>query len=119
MLSLLSVGSMLTDEFASLEELTEIAEVAATMGLLANGPEKNGSERRRVPKDPMQNLKLSIVRSMSWSRLLKIETRVGGCGRKSTEPKEIWPSSTVELLRVADVVESMNPTPKLSTVGAN
>jgi hypothetical protein len=46
---------------------------------------------------------------------------VGGCGRKSTEPKEIWLSSTAELLRDADenIVESMNPMPKVSTVGAN
>jgi hypothetical protein len=30
------------------------------MGLLANGPERIGYERRRVPKDPKQNLKLAI-----------------------------------------------------------
>jgi hypothetical protein len=37
------------------------------------------------------------------------------------EPKEIWLSSTVKLLRDADVnaIESMNPTPKVPKVGAN
>jgi hypothetical protein len=103
---------MLTSEFASLEEPMEVAEIAAAAGLLANGPEKIGSERQRVPKDPMRKLKLPIFRSMSRSRLLKIETRVGGCGQTSTEPKEIRLSSTAELLRDADVIESMNPTPR-------
>jgi hypothetical protein len=51
--------------------------------------------------------------------LLKIKTRVGGCGQTSTEPKEIRLSSTAELLRDADVVESMNPTPKALTVVVN
>jgi hypothetical protein len=35
------------------------------------------------------------------------------------EPEEIWLSSTVELLRDANVIESMNPTPKVPIVGAN
>jgi hypothetical protein len=60
MFPLLSTGSMLTGEFASLEEPTEVVEVATTVGLLANGPERIGYERRRVPKDPKQNLKLAI-----------------------------------------------------------
>jgi hypothetical protein len=46
---------------------------------------------------------------------------VGGCGQKLTEPKEIWFSSTIELLhgegKKAD--ESMTPMPKVPTVGAN
>jgi hypothetical protein len=54
------VGSMLTGEFASLEKPTKVVEVAAAMGLLANGPERFGYERRRVPKDPKQKLKLAI-----------------------------------------------------------
>jgi hypothetical protein len=62
-----------------------------------------------------------MKKSITWSRFLKIETRVGGCGRKSTEPKETWPSSTVELLDYADekAVEFMNPTLKIPTIGAN
>jgi hypothetical protein len=46
---------------------------------------------------------------------------VGGCGRKSTEPKEIWLSSTIELLCDADenTVESMNPMPEFPTDGTN
>jgi hypothetical protein len=35
----------------------------------------------------MQKLKLPIIISISRSRFPKIGTRVGGCGRKSTEPK--------------------------------
>jgi hypothetical protein len=37
------------------------------------------------------------------------------------EPKEIWVSSTVELLRDADerAFESMNPIPKVATVSTN
>jgi hypothetical protein len=35
------------------------------------------------------------------------------------EPEEIWLLSTVELLRYADAVESMNPTLKVPMVGAN
>jgi hypothetical protein len=38
---------MLTDEFASLEEPMEDSEVAAAVVLLADGPEKIGSERQR------------------------------------------------------------------------
>jgi hypothetical protein len=60
MFPLLSTGSMLTGEFASLEEPTKIVEVAAAAGLLANGPERIGYERRRVSKDPKRKLKLAI-----------------------------------------------------------
>jgi hypothetical protein len=63
MFSLLSVGLMLTGEFASLEEPTEFSEVVA--GLLTNGPKGIGYKRQRVPRDQMQKLKLPIIRSIS------------------------------------------------------
>jgi hypothetical protein len=48
-------------------------------------------------------------------------TRVGGCGRKSTAPNKIRLPSIVELLcdEGEKAIESMNPTPTLSMVGAN
>jgi hypothetical protein len=47
--------------------------------------------------------------------------RVGGCGKKSTVPNKIWLPSIVELLRDEGEksFESMNPTSKIPTVGAN
>jgi hypothetical protein len=65
MLSLLSAGLMLTSEFASLEEPMEVFEVAVVAGSLDNRPERNGSRRQRVPRDPLQKLRLLIVRSNS------------------------------------------------------
>jgi hypothetical protein len=65
MLSLLIVGLMLTTEFASLEEPTEVFEVAIAAGSLDNGPKGIGSRRQRVPRDPLKKLRLLIVRSNS------------------------------------------------------
>jgi hypothetical protein len=56
---------MLTGEFTSLDEPTEVPEVATIMFCPADGPEFIGSERRTEPKDPTQKLKLLIVRSIS------------------------------------------------------
>jgi hypothetical protein len=68
-----------------------------------------------------RKLKLPIIGFISWSRFPNIGTRVGGCGRKLTEPKEIWLSSTIELLCDANenIIKSMNLTPKVPTVNAN
>jgi hypothetical protein len=71
---------MLTDEFTALEEPTEDSEVSTVAVFAADGPKKFGSERRRVSRDPVQKLKLSIIRSISRSRIWKTGTRVGGCG---------------------------------------
>jgi hypothetical protein len=50
---------MLTNEFTSLDEPTEIPEVAAAVVFPADGPKDTGSERRTEPRDLMQKLKLS------------------------------------------------------------
>jgi hypothetical protein len=112
---------MLTGEFTLLEEPTEVSDVAVAAVLVADGSEEIESERRRDPRDPMQKLRLSIVRSIYWSRVVKTGTRVGGCGRKSIVPNRIWLPSIVELLcdEGENAVESMNLMPKLPTVGAN
>jgi hypothetical protein len=68
---------LLIDEFASLEEPMEVSEVAAAAVLFVGELEEIGSERRIVPRDPMQKFKLLIIRSISRSRFPKIRTRVG------------------------------------------
>jgi hypothetical protein len=79
---------MLTSEFSSLEEPTEVSEGAVVVVLWADELKEIGSERQRVPKDPTWKLKLSIARFISWLRFPKIRIRVGGFGRKSTETKK-------------------------------
>jgi hypothetical protein len=51
----------------------------------------------------------------------KTGRRVGGCGRKSMEPNLIWPPTIIELLlgEAEKIVDSMTPTPKIPTDGAN
>jgi hypothetical protein len=60
-----------------------------------------------------------ITGSISYT--LVTEAMVGGCGWKSTAPKVIWFPSIFELLfeRSKKAVESMIPTSKVPTVGAN
>jgi hypothetical protein len=65
MLSLLSVGLMLTSEFELLEEPMEVFEVVVAAGSLDNGPEGIEYRRQRVPRDPLQKLRLPIIRSNS------------------------------------------------------
>jgi hypothetical protein len=66
-------------------------------------------------------LRLSIIKSISWSKLVGTRVRVGGCGWKSTTPKMIWfPSIFVLLLDESKkAVKFIIPTPKLPTVDAN
>jgi hypothetical protein len=71
---------MLTGGFALLEEPMEDFEIAAVEVFPADGHEEIRSERQRAPRDPMQKLKLLIIRSISRSRFVKTGTRVGGCG---------------------------------------
>jgi Mg-chelatase subunit ChlI len=79
MLSLLSAGSMLTDEFALLEEPIEVAKIAAAAGLLANGPEKVRSDGLKMAR------KLSIrFRRKRKQRAKKKEKEAELCG-KGTE----------------------------------
>jgi hypothetical protein len=62
---LLFVVFVLTGEFTSLDEPTDVSEVAAIAVFPANEPEFVGSESRIEPRDPTRNLKLPIVRSIS------------------------------------------------------
>jgi hypothetical protein len=50
---------MLTDEFISLDEPTEVLNVATTTGFPLDGPKDIGSERRIEPKDPTRKLSQS------------------------------------------------------------
>jgi hypothetical protein len=70
---------MPTGKFSLLEEPREVSKVYTTAVLIADGPEKIGSESQRIPRDPMQKLKLPITRSIFQSRFLKTGTKVGGC----------------------------------------
>jgi hypothetical protein len=56
---------MLANKFTSLDEPTEVPNVAAAAVFPADGPKDIGSERQREPRDPMQKLKLPIVGSIS------------------------------------------------------
>jgi hypothetical protein len=64
-LSLFFIGLKLTGEFTSQEEPTEVSDFAAEAICSADGPKFIGSERRTEPRDPMQKLRLPIVRSIS------------------------------------------------------
>jgi hypothetical protein len=92
-----SAGLMVAGEFISLDEPTEVSDVATVVVFPTDEPKGIGSERRREPRDPTRNLKLPIVRSISQSRLAtngpqkrtileqnekssKNRARVGGCG---------------------------------------
>jgi hypothetical protein len=55
----------LTGEFTLLEEPTDDSDLAVDTVFLADGPEFVRSERRIVPREPMQKLRLQIVRSIS------------------------------------------------------
>jgi hypothetical protein len=63
--SIFYVGVNLTSEFASLEELTDDSDIAADVVFSADGPDFVRSERRVVPKDPTQKLRLPIIKSIS------------------------------------------------------
>jgi hypothetical protein len=56
---------MLTGEFTSLDEPTEVVDVAMATVFSADGPEDIGSERRIELGDPTRKLKLPIIRSIS------------------------------------------------------
>jgi hypothetical protein len=58
---------------------------------------------------------------MSWSMLSNIGVKFDRWGWKSTVPKDIWFSSTYELLlaRNEKAIEFMISTPRVPTVGAN
>jgi hypothetical protein len=56
---------MLTGEFTSLEEPTDISKIVTAAVFPADEPELIGSERRAEPRDPTRKLKLPIVRSTS------------------------------------------------------
>jgi hypothetical protein len=104
-------------EFASLVELTEDIDDAAGKEFAVDRPERIGSERQRVPRDLMRKLILLIVKSIPRSRLSKAG-RTGGCGRKSMDPKWIWPSMVVELLLGEEgAVEFMTTMPRFRTDG--
>jgi hypothetical protein len=83
-------------EFASLEEPTEDVDVTAGTEFTTDGPEQIGFERWRVPRDPTRKLIIPIVTSIPRSRLSKAGRRVGGCGRKSMEPKRICPPMIID-----------------------
>jgi hypothetical protein len=57
-------GLMLTSEFTLPHEPTDASGVAAIAILPADGPNFFGSERRTEPKDPVQKLKLLIIKSI-------------------------------------------------------
>jgi hypothetical protein len=59
------VGLMLTGEFTSLDEPTDVSGVATIAVFPADGPDFIGSERRTEHRDPTQKLRLPIVRSIS------------------------------------------------------
>jgi hypothetical protein len=63
--SIFSVDAKLAGEFTSLEEPTDDSDLAADAVFPADRPEFIGSERRIVPKEPMQKLRLPIVISIS------------------------------------------------------
>jgi hypothetical protein len=69
-----SIGLILAGEFTSLDEPTEVSNVAATMVFPVDGLEGFRSKRRREPTDPTQKLKLSILVE------IKTGARVGRCG---------------------------------------
>jgi hypothetical protein len=54
-------GLMLIGEFTSLDEPTDVSDVAAIAIFPADRPEFTGSERRIEPRDPTRKLKLPIV----------------------------------------------------------
>jgi hypothetical protein len=108
-------------EFTSFDEPTKDVDIVVDAELSTDGPEQIGSDRRVEPLDPMQKLRLPIVRSIPWSRMLKTGIWAGGCGRKSMEPNRIWPPMIVELLlgEAERATESMTPMPRFSTDRAN
>jgi hypothetical protein len=52
---LLFIGFMLTGEFTSLDEPTDVFEVAVIAVFLADGPKFTGSKRWVEPRDPTQS----------------------------------------------------------------
>jgi hypothetical protein len=57
---------VLTGEFTSLDEPTDVSKVATIIVVFpVEIPEFTGSERRIKPRDPTRKLKLPIVRSIS------------------------------------------------------
>jgi hypothetical protein len=65
MLFIFYIGLKLTGKFTSLEEPTDDSDLAVDAVFPADGPEFIGSKRRTEPRDPMQKLRLPIIRSIS------------------------------------------------------
>jgi hypothetical protein len=59
------VVAKLTDEFTAPEEPTNDSDIAIVAVLLTDGSDFVESKRRIEPKDPTQNFRLPIIRSIS------------------------------------------------------
>jgi hypothetical protein len=74
----------LAKKFTLLEEPADDFDIAEDAVFAADWPDLVLYNRRIVPKESTQDLRLPIVRSISWSKLAKIRVRVGGWRWKST-----------------------------------
>jgi hypothetical protein len=88
-LAVFFVDLTLTGEFSSLDEPTDASMVVVFVISFADGPDSIGSERRVEPRGPTQNLRLVVVRFVSYPKFTKTGARVGGCGQKSMVSKVI------------------------------
>jgi hypothetical protein len=60
-----SIAVKLTGEFTSMEEPIDDSDITAVTVFPAGGHDFVGSKRRIEPREPTQNLRLPIVRSIS------------------------------------------------------